>query len=131
MKNQPFRRLSPSAARIEEYRQSAQNRFSHEGESAAERAKNTRSLGRNGYLRAHSGGSPRAAPLRSARRSSLRQWCFAPWARPEQMLEGFHRQVQEHGRTRCTLRSGLGLSWAADRDKGRPAAWEKEAADES
>src|ERR1700693_467849 len=51
IKNQPFRRNPPSAARTEDDRQFAQNRLPHEGQPAAERAQNPGSLGRHGALR--------------------------------------------------------------------------------
>src|SRR5262249_30299473 len=49
-KNQPFGSEPPSAARTEEYRQSAENRLPDEGKPAAKRAQIARSLGRNRHL---------------------------------------------------------------------------------
>src|SRR5947209_1869008 len=47
------------------------------------------------------------------------------------MLEGFHRQVEEHGRLRRTVHSRLGLPWPADRNQSGPEAGRQKVADES
>src|SRR5216684_5892037 len=109
-------RNHPSAAGPEIHHQPAQDRLSHEGQPAPERARGSGPLGANGHLPAHTGSPARGSELRLARRSALRQWTHPYGPCAEQVPERFHRQVQNHGRIWLSLRSRMGLSWPTYRN---------------
>ena len=46
--------------------------------------------------------------------------------RHEQVPQGLHREVQNHGGIRLALRAGVGLPWPAHRDQSRPDARRQE-----
>src|SRR6266851_6167437 len=66
-------RNHPSAAGPEIHYQPAQDRLSHEGQPAPERAQGPGPLGGDADLRAHSGSPPRGSQLHPSRRSALRE----------------------------------------------------------
>src|SRR5260221_1408374 len=101
---------------IEENPQPAENGFSHEGRSAAERAQAARSLARRKHLQAHPGFPKRQAPLRFARRAPVSHRGNSSWYRPEQNPQGSHRKVQEHGGAPSPVRPGMGLPRTAPRN---------------
>src|SRR5690242_21341752 len=97
----------------------AQDRLSHEGQLAPERAEAARSLVRRKRLRAHSGSAQRQTALCVARRTAISHWRNSSWHRPEQDPERFDRQDTKHGRPLRALRAGMGLSRSSYRDASR------------
>src|SRR5713226_5873400 len=68
--------------------------------------------------------------IRAARagRPTLRQRHDSPRHCVQQAGQGFYCQVQNHGRLRCALCPGMGLSRPAHRDQSRPRARLEESA---
>ena len=71
----------------------------------------------------------RCAALHPARWASLHQRTDPHGHGPEQVPQGFHRQVKNHGGIRCPLRPRMGLPRPPHRDQGRQGIGRQEAAD--
>ena len=97
------------------------DRLRHEGGPREARAADAGGVGR---ARLYGQIAPGAAgrPLHPARRPALREWRDPHRPRGQQGPEGHHRQVEDAGRLRRALRSGLGLPRAAHRAAGREEA---------
>ena len=72
-----------------------------------------------GLYRTHPKITRRRAAFRPARWAAIPDRRNPPRHRPEQSRERHDREVEDHGRVPCALRSGLGLPRAADRNEGR------------
>ncbi len=118
-----------SADGPEIHHQFAQNRLPHEGGAAAERAQNAGALGADEALRAHPRNPQGQGKVHPARRAALHQRTHPPGHGDEQVPQGFHRQIQNHGRVRRSLRARLGLPRPAYRNQGRQGTRRQEARD--
>ena len=101
--------------RLEELRQPAPYRLSHEGQPAGRRTGGDCPLGSHGPVRADCARARRAAEVRPARRPAVRQRPDPHRPRAQQDPQGLRRQVEVDGRLRRAVRAGLGLPRPADR----------------
>jgi len=104
----------------------SQDLLFHESEVGAEGARDHPGMGRIRPVPEDPGSGKRAPHIRAARRASLRQRQHSLGDRSEQDPQGFHRQVQDHGRVSGSLSARLGLPRAAHRDQGRQESGGKE-----
>src|SRR3990167_8695997 len=87
----------------------SEDRFSHEGRSSEEGARDTKVLGREGYIRPYPQKIRGQAQVYPACRPAVRERRYPYRPRLKQDAQGHSRQIQDDARLRLALSPGMGL----------------------